>query len=521
MNLKKYLMVIVMVFAATQIILNAQTPPEKVRVFKNGNNVYIRSYFSPEQDVVIYMSKGRNNNQIGFLTTTLIPSSTPDSEISSKSSEVIHICNDDTPPWILNDSYIGANHGLQHGRNLVVSGYSFSTQDIGSMWVDADNNKFYILKVLSPTNIVVLSENIRKSEIWKFNPYIKGNRLENTANNKACNIEKNNPIQLYPVVRIKRVEYLVDGVTPLPENVSTLCKFLTIREESDIIDPSSLINAVKANPGKEVNFIGDELASILSDDITYRLGPMGCCIVEYRSKANSNFSLGYMGYIQSMQLNKKVFDSYTYYIPKSLPFEKNKIKYDFRAGQDFMPLLPVNILFNANEKNVENPLDLPSRFIQIVGKTVNDKITSKVGYALGYSPLVGVSKSGERANNTESSFLISKNGKSYPYAIDKKLGLIPSGKEFHCVAYRQYFDPTVYPNTNSVYYHQEEDSYILYIDYQKEIAKDTIKLPSYLVGKKISVIESSIDLSLPDTVPSEGLTLSINKPYAYIVLKLD
>lgn len=521
MLLNKYLMgIIITLLATVQVTLNAETPLDKIRVFKNGNNVYIRSYLSPTQDVVMMMGKGQND-QINFSYTTLIPSCTPDNSMSSKPPVCIHLCGDDSTPWIINNTYLGGNHGLQYGLNLEVKGHNFSNQDVGSMWLDNANNKFYVMKVHSPTNIWILSDNLSSSEIWKFNITISGKQLKNAVNGQVCQIEKNNQVQLRPIVRIKKLQYLVDGETPLRDKVSTLCNFLTIREESDLIAPDALLNMVKANPGKEVNFTSEKLASILSDNITYRLGPMGSCIIEYRSKANSNFNLDHMGFIQSGPLNKSMFDNYTYYVPKSLPFEKNNVKYDFRAGQDFMPPVPVSLFFNASEKNVENPLNLPARYIQIAGKKENDKITSKVGYAIGYSPLSGVSALGERAKNTENALCIYKSSKSYPYAIDKKIGQIPAGKEFHCVAYRQYFDPSVYPNANSVYYHQEGDSYIVYIDYQKEVAKDTIKLPGYLVGKKISVIEASIDLSLPETVPAEGLTMSINKPYAYIVLKLD
>ena len=61
----------------------------------------------------------------------------------------------------------------------------------------------------------------------------------------------------------------------------------------------------------------------------------------------------------------------------------------------------------------------------------------------------------------------------------------------------------------------------MYIDYKEKIARDTIKLPDYLIGKKISVLESSGDLSLPELVPDEGLILKIDDPYTYIVLKLE
>ena len=318
---------IAMMLVATQVTLNAQTPPEKIQVFKDGNEIYIRSYFSPVQDVVIVMGKGAND-QINFSYTTLIPSTTPDNEMTSQPKMVIHSCSDDTPPWVINNTFIGGNHGFPHGRNLVVKGYNFGIQDVGSMWLDSTNNKFYVIKVLSPSNIWMLSDNSSNSVIWNFNSRITGSQLKNAVNGQVCQIEKNDQVQMHPFVRIKKVRYLVDGEKELPNKEAVLCTFLTINEESDIIDPNSLLNTVKTNPGNAVNFTSDKLASILSDNITYHLAPMGTCIIEYHSKANRSFKLDHMGFIQSMQLNKSEFDSYTYYVPKSLPFEKNKVKYD-------------------------------------------------------------------------------------------------------------------------------------------------------------------------------------------------
>jgi hypothetical protein len=509
-----------MTFTGMQDMLNVQVPPDKVQVFKDGDIVYIRSGFSFDQDVMIVMNKG-SNGQINFSHTTLIPSTKTENKTDSAIPIIIHQCGDDSAPWKINGTYLGANHGFAYGRNLEVKGYSFTNRDLGRIWLDSANNKFYIMKVLSSANVWLLSENSSGSAIWEFNASIVGDQLRNAVNGQACQIINNNQVQLRPFVRIKKVQYLCDGEKTLIDKEPTLCNFLIIHEESDIIDPVSLLNVIKANPGKVVNYTDDETASIISDNITYRLSPMGSCIIEYSSRANCDFILDYMGFIQSGPLNKNVFDSYIYYVPKSLPFEKNKIKYDFRKGQDFMPPITAPLFFNTNEGNIENPLNLPDRFIQIAGKKTNDGITSKVGYVIGYSPLIGVSKLGERAKNTGNSLLVYTSSKSYPHAIDNKLGRITAGKEFHCVAYRQYFSPSVYPNTNGVYYHQEGDAFIVYIDYKEKIARDTIKLPDYLIGKKISVLESSGDLSLPELVPDEGLILKIDDPYTYIVLKLE
>jgi len=106
MLLNKCLMVILIVLATVQVTLNAETPLDKVRVFKDGNTVYIRSYFSPTQDVVMIMGKGRNG-QINFSAwTTLISSTTPDDEMASANAMLIHNCSDDSTPWVINSTYI-------------------------------------------------------------------------------------------------------------------------------------------------------------------------------------------------------------------------------------------------------------------------------------------------------------------------------------------------------------------------------------------------------------------------------
>jgi hypothetical protein len=64
---------------------------------------------------------------------------------------------------------------------------------------------------------------------------------------------------------------------------------------------------------------------------------------------------------------------------------------------------------------------------------------------------------------------------------------------------------------------------MLYIDYHKAVQKDIIKLPAYLIGKKITIVEKtpSLNLLTDKTVPAEGLAISVNEQYGYAVLRLD
>ena len=145
----------------------------------------------------------------------------------------------------------------------------------------------------------------------------------------------------------------------------------------------------------------------------------------------------------------------------------------------------------------------------------------KIGYVIGYSLIEGITHPEMRSKNCETPLYLYVSNKTYPHAIDG--GTLEAGKEFHCLACRQYFDPTAYKNATCVYWHKEGDSYLLYIDYHKSVENDIIKLPDFFWGKKISIVEKtpSVKLMSEETVLAAGIVMSIKGNYGYIVLRID
>jgi hypothetical protein len=500
----------------------AQNAQHQVIALKINDSIFIRTYFSHEEDILLTVKKGMNG-QINFFNAKLIPSSAPTNEASFSAGIVIHKCGDDCTPWNINSTFIGANHGCSNARELTVKKHGLTIADVGSEWADKSENKFYVLKVIEPDTIWILSENKGNTGKWRFIDKVNGNVLKSVSDGKVLAIEDNKMLQIRPACRIMEQAYLVDGKKNLAEGVPTPCEFLDIKETYDIISPASLLDSIRKNTGQEADFVAQNLDSVLSNHIIYRFLPMGACTVEHKAVANKEFRMGYMGFIQASPLFKGKFDSHSYYIPKTLPFENNGIKFDFKAIQDFSIKISVPLFFNEKEKNIETTTSLPDRFIQFLGKKEAAKTINKVAFAIGYSLIEGMTKSDERAKNSTNSLHIYTSSKSYPYAIDSKTGDIPVGKEFYSIAYRQYFDPSAYKNATCVFWHKQADSYVLYIDYHKSVDKDTIKLPAYLSGKKITVIEKSPSVKLLNegTVPDEGLILSVDESYGYLVVRLD
>ena len=495
---------------------------ESLRAVKHGKYVFVRTPFSPEHDLVVRVGKG-TNCQINFANTRLISKAAGMSEGELNGGELIHGNGDDATPWNINGTYIGGNHGCSDARELTCQGHGLTTADLGSEWADEAGTKFYLVKIADKDRLWFLSENSGKGTIWRFGRRYVGSALGRTRGGGRLSFTKVRMVQLCPACRIERQNYLADGKTPLAERKPTSCDYLDIVEEYDIINPASLLTDIIAHPGEERSFTADHLDAVIRNHIVYRFHPNGANVIHYKARALQEFRLGYMGFIQSAKLYRGKYDTHEYYIPKTLPFKQDDNTYNFRELQDYTSRPPSPFRFTAANKNIEDPQNLPERFIQFLGRKHDGKTVSSVGYALGYSLIHGLTRPEQRAKNASSAIMLYTSSKSYPIAINSKMGpIIPAGTSFHCIAYRQYFCPAMHQHATCFYWHEEAGDTIVYADYHKPVDRDVLKLPAELTGKSITVAEKTPSLTLhtSTTVPAEGLVVSVAGDYGYGVFRI-
>ncbi|MCD6359995.1 MAG: hypothetical protein J7M38_03960, partial [Armatimonadetes bacterium] len=279
------------------------------------------------------------------------------------------------------------------------------------------------------------------------------------------------------------------------------------------------------HPGQERSFVADHLVAVVSNHIIYRFHRNGACVIHYSARALQSFNLGYMGFIQSAKLTAGThYTTHRYYIPKTLPFTQDDIAYDFRAGVDYRERPPSPLIFSADRGNVEDPANLPERFIQLLGHEEDGRIVHDVGYALGYSLVHGMTVPEQRAANAGRALMLYKSAKTYPTAVDGKIGNpIPAGAEFECIAWRQYFFPGAQESATCLYWHEEAGDIIVYADYHRPVERDTLALPAEWAGRSVSVVEKtpSVTLHTGGTVPAEGVAVSVAGDYGYIVLRVQ
>lgn len=493
----------------------------KIAVQKHGDNIYIRSWFSPTQDIVITMNKGVNR-QINYYTAALIPANAPLNKINYSSKEIFHYCHDDTPPLKIISTYIGANHGCSDARELTIPAHGLTTKDIGTAWKDSRGDIYYPIKIVNDSKIWVLGEDKGKNGIWRFNRLIAPGAFVRLSDNKKLKVQKAVLAQIHPAVRISKQQLLVDGKTPLKDGEPVICDYFDIVEEYDIIAPDSLLEVIKKNPGKKPDFIAPGIEALLTDKTTYQFQPRGVCLVDNQIIPNRDFSTYQASPVMTMQLNKlNNYKIHEYYIPKTKAFKNAGTEYDFNSIQDFTVPIKFSLSFRAANKNID-PVNPPNRFIQFLGQVEKGKKVHTVAYATGIINDFGIGKSAERVKNVDEMLFIYRSYKTYPKVLDQKAGALKAGVNLHSRGYRNYFDPQRYKNPTCVYWHRQGEINRLYIDYHKAVSKDVIKLPEAFSGMKIKVVEKTptIELLTKEKVPEQGIAVSVSGEQAYLVLDL-
>jgi len=490
-----------------------------LRALKHGNDTFIRSGFTAQEDVVVKVGIGRNGH-FNFQGASLVPAAAGMGEKDLAGGKMIHANGDDATPWNINGTYIGANHGCAAVLELTCAGHGKKTADLGSAWEDGAGTTFYLIKILDEDRLWFLSENSGKGDIWRFKTSVEGSSLKGKTRGGRLAFSKSALTQLIPACRIKKQQYLVNGKTRLEDDRPAACESFDMVEDYDIINPASLLQDIIKHPGKERNFVAEPLEAVINNHIVYRFHPNGANVITTTSKALQDFEMGYMGFIQSARLTKGSYDTQEYYIPKTLAFTQDGTSYDFKAIQNYETPPKTPLQFAAASKNIEDPENLPERFIQFLCRKENGKTMREVGYALGYSLIHGLTRPKERAKNAGTAISLNVTTKSYPHAVDSKMGHIPAGTQFECTAYRHYFCPELQKNATCFYWHEENGETVFYADYHKAVERDVLRLPAKLAGKALTVVEKTPSLTLRADRGAGGVVVSVTGDYGYAVFKM-
>ena len=515
---------------STAVTLSAQ---EKITVRKMANGFVVRSEYSPQLDLVIQFY--RFANEASFLLPKNMPLK------NYMKGRTVHVGGDEYPATVTGSlKTLSGNHGSAFCRTLLIPNHGMTTADIGGKITEKSGFPYIIMQIVDKDRILI-------------HPWGSGDDFEPRVRVpvKSPLLYKGKPLafkksvftQMYPLNRVTDYRLLADGKTPVPDNTDVVCDFVDFIFVHDVISPNAAVRSVMENPGRKpspewngkwgMTLVNTpelraaypeymKLPAIATFSNRYRFEARGAYVlyrkVAFHSRMKSVRDLNVM-FVWSGDIARK--KKQLFYIPKMKPvrlknLDKNAPEQvcDFTAGV----LMPGkwNVNSYLTRKDCLDPDDVPDRFIRVSGDQ-----SPELGIALGYSLISGFTAKKNKGVSRDSFYHLWRTKKMYPFAY--LLNETRPGQVVESISYKQYFNPQLEPDATSFYWHREGDSWLVYLDFHKELKNKLIRFPQHLTGKKISVVEKTPSLTLHTgkTVPGEGILLDVSGKHGYLVLKLD
>ena len=175
----------------------------------------------------------------------------------------------------------------------------------------------------------------------------------------------------------------------------------------------------------------------------------------------------------------------------------------------------MNVSYTMTKKDVVDPANLPDRFICLTG---NGK--REYGVAVGTSLFAGHTALKNKGKDRTALYYFYTSKKMYPYSY--VLSNNKPGLTLRSISYKHYFNPAQDPDLTAFYYHQQENSWVVYMDCHKSLKNKKIRLPEVLQGKKITILEKTPSVTLHSSSERTGAELVFDvSEQGSLVLKLD
>lgn len=477
---------------------------EQITAYRDGNTLLVQSGFTQAQDLVLRYDRIANE------AAYLIPKGSAIQDYAK--GALLHSGGDDYPASAVSGyGFLGGNHGSSSARKLEIPRHGMTEKDIGAKLVDAAANAWYIVGLIDRDNIMIHPESKRPGF-----PQFKHHTNEPLfRHGKPVSFRSSVMTQMTPGSRINSIGFLVNGTSPLPDKRVVACESVNMVIDVDAILPDAIVERFKREPGKAHDFAAEDLPAIFNLHAVYSFQPQAACVIKARYTVRHaiagltvhGLTFGWSNRFQSAKNQE-------FYIPKVKPLTIDGVAYDFAAVYQMPDIWKINYTFQRSD--CIHPQDPPDRFIRIVGNNRRE-----YGIALGCCLFAGSTAKENKAADRPNSYFLWHTKKMYP--LFAAMSQPEPGTSKEMVLYRQYFNPNREPDATAFYYHRQENSPVVYLDFHKPLQNKIIRLPREYAGKTVSILEKTPSLTLhtSETVPMDGIRLSVHGNYGYLVLKLD
>lgn len=414
----------------------------------------------------------------------------------------VRASGDDIAPDHVEGQTLGGNHGYNLGT-CTATGHGKAEADEGSTWTNGGST--YVLVKVSSSGVLLLARTDTNASP-PTGTFVHAAGATNTGNITVSAVVDT---QWYPPHNNYALRCLVDGreVTDT-SGIWEYDQSVQFVETCDILPRAEIIAWWIANGGASGGMIpdGDPLYTMTT---TYRFDRDAQLTIHrdwffYEDTTVAD--------LMGLQVGRAGAPT-TYYIPGAEPFT-----YDGETVNYGLGVASGRTLSAAGTPDI----DFGASKLQASGEYAHRVLSLWADYvfAVGFLPVGDAALDVRRARVSGQALEIrGSSAKLYFRVLDIGGGTIPAGSSYSCVAYRHIL-PRVAARTSSYVVRQSDAVAYVYVDWHDKDGFDRLDLPSDLIGRSLTVIDSR-NATLAGGLSAGSLVAEIDAAgdYGYLVVR--
>ena len=481
----------------------------------NSLNFHVRAKYNDSNDIIISHNLGKNKT-LSFEGVFIGPKTETDDNTFMTNYRVATIGDSIQPLLNMTEyNFLFYQHGYEVPRITVASADAATLVGNNSVWTDQHGYTYKIGKVNSVSGIVDL---LPQWSLDNENHLVRGwKKLTNDTRLSYINdgttqisVTNTEAHQIPGIMSTEDRKFFVDGIE-ITADGTYKCNEFSVSESQIGYDPATITTWYDGNGNESPNLTNAGPLAEFTYSFNYK-GPQ--CTVNTTINLKKEVEFSRYGACQQQFFTTQ--DGYQPYFmfPKTLAYNTPT-------------QLNVETTYSVlkNSEHLIDETQIPDRVIGFLKK--NDSY--RIGMAAGYSLISGDTTNAKRNVNistdaTTLSFNTEASNKNKVYFTAFEQGSLSGTTYFpenyfkEINYYVSFFDPS--ENVGQVYWYKDGNEYVIYTHCQESKVNQAIKVPDFMEGLHLSVIEKTNGASLlTDTIHNSKFFVNYDNTSNYIVLR--
>ena len=499
----------------------------KVVTVKRGDQFYLRTRWTSGVDLVQRKALANGVSTVpetvNFMGARLIPNTQYDVVAGFNAAVGANILGpqaDDATPFLIEGSFLGANHGHDRCRRVPATAHGKTTEDIGTVWTDTAARRWVLMRIVDANTLEVISENQSTYPVATFHSTLSGTTLTYVAGSGGLHtgnitIGTTTAFQMYPATNNHVKAVKLNGSVDIANALDGIyiSDYVDVQHDYNVMNTADLVTIAKNNVGNATlpNYASSSTPGILEANILYQFNPFHGCTVYHTAKALITLNLGYVGFTQAVKLTNSGTDTLWAYVPRMNSITIGANTYDLSAQRQFTTW-PDNIsLTSSYWADAQNP---PASMTHLIK---NSGGTKQLSFTQGYLVDKGIGIPATRVTlTTEAGRIAVSTGKHYMVGLSDTGSAFPGSvwaadQTYTTVAYRSFSNLVQdFPYGPEFSVIKDGNEYVVTMDFDTNVTTQLIALSSIFDGWTAAKVNSecSASFTLHSITSSGGLSVT-------------